>query len=192
MAGGKAVATAIGNILEIPVYDYELLSQAAVESGLSHELFKRSDETRRVLNLGNIFGANRYSQSSIGSGINDSELFNIQCGVIRRIAESGSAIFVGRAADYVLRDMRCLNVFVSSPDETRIKRTCEQEGVDAETAAKLIARADRQRANFYNYYSFRNWGEAANYHLCVNSSLLGVEGTARMIIDFGKQAGLIG
>ena len=104
-AGGHSVAAAISEILNIPVYDNELISKAAEESGFSRELFERSDEKKSNFNLLSIFGTDRF-----GSGqnyVSDNELFKIQSEVIRGIAEKGPAIFVGRCSNYILREREC-------------------------------------------------------------------------------------
>ena len=126
-----------------------------------------------------------------GGYVNENMLFKIQSEVIRSIAEKGDAIIIGRCADYILRDLKCLNVFIGAPDEWRIARLMESEGLDADEAEKLMRRKDRTRQTYYNYYTFGQWGHASNYHLCVDSSVLGVEGTADFIIDFGRKAGLV-
>ena len=124
--------------------------------------------------------------------MSDKGLFEIQCETIRRIAEQGSAIIVGRCSDYILRDMDCtLNVFLTSPLEERVKRICERHGLCEEKAEALILQKDKAREEYYNYYTFGNWGVASTYDLCIDSSRLGIEGTADFIIDFAKRSGLL-
>ena len=189
-SGGKRVASALSEKLGIPVYDNELIAEAAAKSGYSKDLFKRSDERKSVFTLSNIFGTtNRYSMGE--SYLNDNQLFKLQSEVIREIAENGPAIFVGRAADYVLRDMECLDVFISAPVEERKKNVAGREGISEEEAGALIAKKDRVREDYYNFFTFGHWGVASNYDLCVDSSILGIEGTADFIIDFGKKSGLL-
>ena len=188
-SGGKSVALEIGRILDIPVYDGELLSKAAQESGIAPEFFRHSDEKRRLWGIGNIFGANRYGSAS--SSLNDGELFKIQSSVIRGIAEKGDAIFIGRASDYVLRDLECLDVFICAPVEQRRVTVAQREGITEQEAEALIEKRDKGRAEYYNFFTFGHWGKASGYDLCVDSSLLGIEGTARFIIDFGRKAGLV-
>jgi len=188
-SGGKAVAEALGKILNVPVYDKELIDKAAENSGLSPSVFRNNDEKHRLWGVGSIFGSNRYGGFS--QGLNGGVLFKIQSETIRDIASKGSAIFVGRASDYVLRDMNCLNVFVQAPVEERIRKVAESENVSEQKAAEIIEKRDTQRARFYNFFTFGHWGKAASYHLCVDSSVLGIQGTAQMIVDFGKKAGLI-
>lgn len=189
-SGGKRVAEALGEKLGIPVYDNELIVKAAAESGFSESLFKERDEKRRPWNVGNIFGANRYGDPCLG-GLNDGEIFKMQSDVIRKIASEGSAIFVGRASDYVLRDMECLDVFVCAPMETRRTRIAELHNISEEDAEFMIEKRDKARAEYYNFFTFGHWGKASGYDLCIDSSLLGIEKTADFIIEFGRAAGLI-
>ena len=115
-------------------------------------------------------------------------LFKIQSDVIRDIAARESAIFVGRCADYILRENpRCVNVFITADEQNRCARLCERLHCTEEEARALMERTDGQRASYYNYYSSRTWGEAATYHLCVNSSVLGDEGTADFILEFAAR-----
>ena len=188
-SGGGYVGQAIGRKLGIPVYDNELISKVAEEKGYSKSLFA-SEEKRNFFSVSSFFASGRLSHLD-GGYVNDNVMFQIQSEVIRSIAESGDAIFIGRCADYILRDLRCLNVFVSAPMEFRTKRLVESEGLSPEEAESLMRRKDRTRETYYNYYTFRNWGQASNYNLCVDSSVLGIEGTADYIIDFGRKAGIV-
>ena len=188
-SGGRDVANEIGRILGIPVYDNELISKAAEESGFSAELFRKSDEKRRLWWVGSIFGSNRFG--SFTSGLNDGELFRIQSEVIRKIADDGPAIFIGRASNYILRDRRCLNVFICAPMEVRKNYVRRREELSEDEAAEIIFKRDRARAEFYNFFSFGHWGKSSDYHLCIDSSILGIEKTADYIIGFGREAGLI-
>ena len=189
-AGGKGVAELLGERLGIPVYDNELLQKAAEESGVSPAFFKKSDERRRVFRLGSLFGLNR-APSYAPSGIDGTELFKYQSQAIRDIAEQGSAIFLGRASDYVLRDMRCLDVFICAPLEDRVKRIVERTGMSAEEAEKYIQKKEKARRDYYNFFTLGDWGVASNYDLCLDSSLVGLEGCVDLIIDFGRKAGLL-
>ena len=189
-AGGKGVAAVLGARLDIPVYDNELLLKAAEESGFSPALFRKTDEKRRVWRFGSPFGLNRAS-SYATSAIDGTELFKFQSQAIRDIAGKGSAIFLGRASDYVLRDMDCLDVFICAPMEARVKRVCERTQMSPAEAEKYIVKQEKSRRDYYNFYTFGNWGVASNYDLCLDSSLVGIDGAADIIIDFGRRAGLI-
>jgi len=177
-SGGKSVASSLGKKLGIPVYDNELLIKAAAESGISPELFRRTDEKKRIVELG--FNT---------SGLSDREIFRIQSKAIRDIALGSSAVFVGRASDYVLRDMDCLDVFITAPDENRRARVRKRMGISDEEAARLIVKMDKARESYYNFFTFGHWGVASNYDLCIDSSILGIDGTADVIIDFARRSG---
>ena len=187
--GGLGVADELGKRLGIPVYDKELITKAAQDSGFSAEFFEQTDEKKSFFSLSSFFGGG-YSVTE--NYMSDRGLFKMQSDTIERIAEQGSAIIVGRCADYILRDHdNTLNVFLTSPDEIRAERIAERKDITIEAAAKLIEEKDKKRAEYYNYYTFGNWGVASNYDLCIDSSILGIEGTAEFIIDFVKKAGLI-
>ena len=187
--GGLGVADELGKRLGIPVYDKELITKAAQDSGFSAEFFEQTDEKKSFFSLSSFFGGG-YSVTE--NYMSDRGLFKMQSDTIERIAEQGSAIIVGRCADYILRDHdNTLNVFLTSPDEIRAERIAERKDITIEAAAKLIEEKDKKRAEYYNYYTFGNWGVASNYDLCIDSSTLGIEGTAEFIIDFAKKAGLI-
>ncbi len=179
-SGGRVVADALGSKLGVEVFDNQLLLKAAERSGVSPEFFRINDERKRYLNLG-------FSHNAI----NDEGLFKIQSDTIRSIAEKQDAIFVGRAADYVLRDFRCVDVFICAPVEERKKLVAGRSGISLDEAEKLIYKKDRTRENWYNFFTFGHWGVASNYDLCIDSSLLGIEGTADFIIDFARLQGLI-
>ena len=188
--GGLGVASELGKKLGIPVYDKELISKASQDSGFSAELFEQSDEKRRVFSLSAIF-TSIYS-SPTENYMSDSGLFEIQCSTIRKIAEQGSAIIVGRCSDYVLRDMEgTLNVFLTSPLPVRVDRICKRHNLPSRNAESRIRQKDKAREEYYNYFTFGNWGVASTYDLCIDSSRLGIEGTADFIIDYAKKAGLL-
>lgn len=185
--GAKDVADAIGRRTGIPVYDSELLKKAAQDFGFSESLFSGSDEKKRCFSLSSIFNSNIFGCSSMND---DASLFAMQAEAIKNIARNGSAIIIGRAANYILRDCDCcLNVFLTSPIEERAKRVAERENMDREKALEHIERMEKEREAYYNTFTFGDWGMASTYDLCVDTSLLGVEGTADLILEFAKKTG---
>lgn len=188
-SGGKEVAVALGQKLGVKVYDNELISKAAEESGFSRELFAKSDERRGFFTASNFFTYGRYSAGE--NYVQGNSIFQIQSEVIRKIAEKESAIFIGRCSDYILRDMDTLSVFITAPIENRAERVSSRKGISKEDAVSLIGKEDRARETYYNYYTFGNWGVAGNYDLCIDSHLLGTDGTADLIIETAKRKGLI-
>lgn len=185
-SGGRAIGRILAEEFGIAYYDREILTLAAQESGFCPEVFERSDEKNRFLRtLGNVI-------PFIGGGdpyycheLSNENLFRIQSEAIRKAAADHSCIFIGRCADYVLRDFpNCVNVFVAADVADRVKRICEHEQCTEQKAREMIEKGDRQRADFYNFYSSGTWGAADTYHLCINSSALGIEATAQFIKQF--------
>ena len=140
-----------------------------------------SDEEERMKST---FFRRQYPLGMGMSSLKD-EIFLTQKNIIRDFAAKGSCIIVGRCADYILREHpRCANVFISASKEDRITRLCAMHHIDAEAAEEMIEKADKRRSEYYNYYSYKTWGAAATYHLCVDSSSLGIEETVRFVEEF--------
>lgn len=192
-SGGKEIGERIANDFHIAFYDKELLQLASQESGLCPECFERADERTSKGLLGGLFGT-RFPFVTEGALPSDSylsndTLFQIQSDVIRHLAEQQSCLFVGRCADYILRDHpRCVNIFISASPEDRIARLCRIHAVTEQEAEEMIEKADKHRSSYYNYYSNKTWGAASSYHLCVNSSQLGIEGTVDFVEAFVRRS----
>lgn len=185
-SGGRAIGHILAKDFDIAYYDREILNLAAKESGFCAEVFERNDEKNRFLRtLGNIIpfiggGATYYDNE-----LSNENLFRIQSEAIRKAAADHSCIFIGRCADYVLRDNpRCVNVFITANMEDRIASVMKWNNCTTEKAQEIIEKGDSERASFYNFYSSGTWGAASTYHLCINSSVLGIEETAVLIKNF--------
>ena len=188
-SGGRAIGHILAKDFGIAYYDREILNLAAKESGFCAEVFERNDEKNRFLRtLGNIIpfiggGATYYDNE-----LSNENLFRIQSEAIRKAAADHSCIFIGRCADYVLRDNpRCVNVFITANMEDRIASVMKWNNCTAEKAQEIIEKGDSERASFYNFYSSGTWGAASTSHLCSNSSVLGIEETAVLIKNFVVQ-----
>lgn len=182
-AGGRQLAEELGRRLGVPVYNREIIDEAAKHSGLAAELFEKADEHESNLTpLGSgIWGFG--SMTSPGY-INNDTLFGIQSQTIESLADRSSCIIVGRCADYVLREReRVLSVFVTAPLEERVARLCSSCDKDEKECRNWIAATERRRSSYYNYYSFKTWGAAESYDLCLNSSKLGIEGCADVVLE---------
>lgn len=191
-SGGKTIGERLARRLDIRLYDKELINLAAEESGFGAEHFERADEREQKGVLSSLIGYFRTSIAGNYYAANDplsnDALFKIQSDVIRHIAERESAIFVGRCADYILRDHPLtINLFFTAEREDRIRRITGRVGCSEAEAVALMERMDTQRSRYYNYYASRRWGEAATYDLTINTSRLGEEGTAELILDFAAQ-----
>jgi cytidylate kinase len=193
-SGGLIIGEKLAAQLGISFYDKELIQIAAQESGLGKEYFEQADENKGYSIFGGFFGLRGTIAEEPFSTyyLNNETLFKIQSDVIRKLAEKGSCLFVGRCADYVLADnLRCLNIYVYANMKDRIKRIEELQKITAEKARDYIDKSDKKRAGYYNYFSNKVWGVAGSYHLCVNSSVLGIDGTVNLIHQFSlKRFGL--
>ena len=189
-SGGREIGKKIAEDLGIAFYDKELLQIASRESGLGKEFFEEMDEKKShsifggLLNLQNTFSDEFYTNYYLSN----ETLFKIQSDVIRNLAEKESCLFLGRCADYVLKDSpRCLNIFISADPEERIRRTAALRQVSEAKARDIIIKTDKKRAEYYRFYSNKTWGAAESYHLCINSSALGIEETAAFLLRFIRQ-----
>ena len=188
-SGGKAVGERLAQTFGIPVYDKRLIKMAAEQSGFCQEFFERADEKPAKGFLTTLLGYLRSpiagDETILNNPLSHDALFKMQSDVIRQRAEQESCIFVGRCADYILREHpRCANIFISSTREDRIARLRRIHGISDEEAESMMAKADKKRSEYYNYYSYKTWGAAASYHLCIDSSVLGIEGTVDFIEEF--------
>lgn len=189
-SGGREVAKKVAEMLGISFYDKELIALAAKESGLSEELFEGiEDMSSNSLLYSLVMGiqSGNGSYYRYGDVFNSDGLFRVQSQVIRNLAEKGPCIVVGRCADYILREQpNLLNVFVHAEPECRIKRICDLHHISEKEAAATIKKTDKRRGSFYNFYTSQTWGNVNNYHLAVNTSKLGIDGAAQLIVDATK------
>lgn len=183
-AGGCALAEELGRRLGIPVYNREIINEAAKQSGMTAELFEKADEHESNLTP---LGTGIWSFGSMMSPgyINNDTLFAIQSQTIETLADRGSCIIVGRCADYVLREREnVLSIFVTATMEDRIARLMKGGEKCEKECRAWIANTERKRSSYYNYYTFKSWGAAESYDLCLNSSKLGIEGCADIVERF--------
>lgn len=187
-SGGFEIGRRVAERLGARFYDKELLAEAARESGLCEECFDRIDEqVQRSYSGVGLFGM-RFPFLGDGGGmglstVSADNLFLVQSETVRRLADEGGAVFVGRCADYVLRERGdVLSVFVSARDEDRVRRIVERMGCGVDEARSLMRRVDKQRAAYYDYFANRVWGAGGSYDLCVSSSRMGVDGAVDLIV----------
>lgn len=188
-SGGKLIGQMLAKELNIPVYDRTLIEMAAKESGFCKEIFEKKDEEKgiisRLFDVIPFIGDNMY-----GNCLSDEALFKIQSDAIRHLSEKGSCIFIGRCADYILREEKVFNIFITANENDRIARIQERHPeLTQEQARAFMQKADQKRAAYYNYYSANTWGVAETYHLCINSSILGLEGSMKLIKTFIESNG---
>ncbi|MDE7397599.1 MAG: cytidylate kinase-like family protein [Muribaculum sp.] len=185
-SGGRELGRMLAERLGYDFYDKELLFEAARQSGMNPELFKQSDE-RFPRFLGGItfaMGLNPYSLFCGPSTVGDDSVNRAIADCITALGNRGGCVIVGRTADYVLRDNpNCFNIFVHAPLEKRIERILARGDAKTMAEAKVLAeRTNKLRANYYNFYTDKTWGDASTYHLSVDSSVAPMERIVDMII----------
>ena len=188
-SGGKAVGERLAERFGIPVYDKRLIKMAAEHSGFGQEFFEKADEKPAKGFFATLLGYLRSpfagDDAIYNNPLSHDALFKMQSDVIRQLAERESCIFVGRCADYILRDHpRTVNIFIAAGRAERIERLCRLHGIAPGEAESLMDRTDARRAAYYNYYSSGTWGMAETYDLCIDSSVLGIDGTTGFVLEF--------
>ena len=183
-SGGRYVAKLLSERLGIPFYDKELLVEASKDSGICQEVMENYDEKQEKRGLFSMLGGYQArSEMSMYLDIPlNHRIFLAQFDTIRRIADEGPCVIVGRCADYVLRDHpNVINIFIKASNEERIRRIVNIYGIDPADAEESIRKADKQRASYYNYYATGTWGRVDNYHLCVDTGVMGINGAVELI-----------
>ena len=189
-SGGREIGLKLASRLEIPFYDKELLRIASLESGLGKEFFEEMDEKKSHSIFGGLLDLRTiHSDDFYGNYyLSNETLFKIQSDVIRELAEKQSCLFIGRCADTVLKEFPdCLNIFISADLEDRIRRVSTLHKISEEKASELIGKTDKKRANYYRFYGNKTWGAAESYHLCINSSVLGIDETVDFIFRYAEK-----
>lgn len=186
-SGGRTIGKMLADSLGVKFYDKDLIRMASDVSGINESLFGQSDEKTKS----GVFGKpGVYKGEVIAPGksgfISEENLFNYQAMVIKQIAEEGSCVIVGRCADYVLRDdPSVVRVFIYADEEACIKNAADVKGItDRREAIKTIASTDKERAAYYKAHTGREWIDARNYDLCLNSGNLGFDKCVEIITNF--------
>jgi len=189
-SGGRQIGEKLATRFGIAFYDKELIQLASKESGLAKEFFENADEKKSHSIIGGLLGlrTNISNEVYVNNYLSNETFFKIQSDIIRELAEEKSSVFVGRCADYILRDHpRCINVFITADTNDRVKRVALDKNITREKAQEVIEKTDKKRSEYYNYFSNKTWGVAESYHLCINSSVLGIDETVDFISQFVKQ-----
>jgi cytidylate kinase len=189
-SGGREIGQKLSARLGIAFYDKELIRIASKESGLKEEFFERVDEQKHFSLFPGLFGIRSSVTDDFFSNyyLSNETLFKIQSDVIRRLAEERSCIFVGRCADYVLKERHdCLNLFINANTDDRIRRIAVSHKITEEKAREIIEKTDKGRSAYYNYFSAKTWGAAESYHLCINSSLMGIDSTVDLFCRVAEE-----
>lgn len=197
-SGGMTIGEMYAKEMGINCYSREILKLASEDSGINEQLFHKADEKLKGASTG-LFGlAKKVYKGDLISPesedfVSDRNLFNYQAKIIKQLAEEETCVIVGRAADFILKDYpNVVSVFVHAPKDYCIARALERSAITSEKEMeKFIAKTDKFRAEYYHYYTGKEWNDARNYDLCLDSSKLGFEKCVEAIksyvaVRFGK------
>lgn len=191
-SGGREIGTKLAERFGITYYDDLLLKKAAEESGLCEELFHSFDERPKSFLYSIALDPYSFSMSHINSkGSIEQQVYLATYDTIKKLADEGPCVLIGRCADYALKDRAdVLNLFITAPLENRIERVAMRNGISPAEAKERIRKTDKSRAAYYNFYSAKEWGDAKSYDLCIDSSLLGIEGTVELLTELLRIKGM--
>lgn len=188
-SSGHEIGVRLGELLGYKVYDKELITMAAEKKGLHPDFLRRVDEkaTNSLLyTLAMSTSLYRAHHAGVEFSIND-QLFVAQTEIIKEAVQQENAVFIGRCADYILRKHPArISFFIYADFETRVARVMAEKECSRKEAEDLINKTDKHRVNYYNFYTGKKWGKFENYHFMIDSSVLGVEGTAQMLAQMVK------
>ncbi|MEG2344642.1 MAG: cytidylate kinase-like family protein [Anaerovoracaceae bacterium] len=181
-SGGRLIGKKLADHMGVPYYDKELLNRIAEESGFSREMMEEAEMKAKSTFFYSLSSALGSGESgSDGLSLNE-RFFIAQFETIRRVAEEGSCVIVGRCADYVLRGIKgTTNIFIYAETEDKIKRAIEEYGVSEKDVKRIMSDTDKARANYYNYHTGNKWGAHVNYNLSIDSGYISIDNSVKLI-----------
>lgn len=190
-SGGKKVGEELSKRLGIPLYDKELLQKAAKESGFCEEIFENHDERPTNSFLYSLvmdtYSAGNYSAAPFLDMPLNHKVFLAQFDAIKKIADEGPCVIVGRCADYALAGRKnVINIFLRADMADRIKVISKRLDITESKAKDMIQKKDKQRSSYYNYYTSKKWGDSRSYDLTLNTSKISIDQCVDLIIEFQK------
>lgn len=187
-SGGRDIGRKVAEDFGIEFYDKELLARAAKESGICEEIFETHDEKPTNSFLYSLV-MDSYSMGYMGNTYSEMpinhKVFLAQFDAIKKIADEGPCVLIGRCADYALESYdNVVSIFIHADLEARIRRIAKQLDITDAKARDLISKTDKKRSSYYNYYTNKKWADADSYELCINSCELGIDGAAEVIEQY--------
>lgn len=187
-SAGREIGYKVADYFGIKLYDKEMLARAAKESGICEEIFESHDEKPTNSFLYSLVMdtySMGYSSSAYADMPINHKVFLAQFDAIKKIADEGPCILVGRCADYALESYdNVVSIFIHGDLDARIRRIARIYDITDAKAKDMIIKTDKRRSSYYNYYSNKKWSSSESYELCLDSSKLGVEGTAKVIEQY--------
>ena len=190
-SGGREIGERVAKALNIPIYDKLLITEAATKGQLNEEVIKTADESA----TNSLLYTLAMGSNTLGGAMNlgyklplNDRLFLLQSEVIRECAANGSGVFIGRCADYVLKDHPdALRIFIYGDLDHRKQRVSERHPeLKSSQIIDVINKTDKRRSTYYNFYTGNKWGKYDCYDLAINSSTLGIEGSVELIVNIVK------
>lgn len=177
-SGGRTIGERLARELNVPFYDKALFTEAAQRSGIHPSHFEEAEQHSGDQLFAYIFDG----FNSVSAPLND-RVFLAQVETVRELADKGPCVIVGRGANRILKDRDdVLNVYLYADQELRVKRAVEEYGVDPAKADKVVRDTDKKRAAYLKTYTDQQFGKAENYHLCIDSGVVGLENTMKLIL----------
>lgn len=185
-SGGRTVGKMLSEALGIKYYDKDLIKLASEESGINEAFFGRVDEKIKTsfIKREGVYKGGIIDPSS-KEFTSDRNLFNFQAKIIRELAEKEPAVIVGRCADYILRDKDdVIKLFIYCDEQTAVHNVIEAYGGEEKDAKKLIEKTDKTRSEYYKHYTGREWTDARNYNICLDTSRLDYDTCVKIILGY--------
>ena len=188
-SGGRTLGELLAEQLGINCYDREILRMASDASGINEALFGQADERLKRSPLFGILKKNPYKGGVIppenSDFVSDDNLFNYQAKVIKELAAQESCVIIGRCADYVLRDdPDVIKLYFCAPKRDCVARVMNQNSLSEKEAEKRIEKIDKYRAEYYRYYTGRDWNDARNYNFCLDTTSMSYEKLVEVVTNF--------
>ncbi len=186
-SGGRTIGHLVAEKLGIPFYDKELVEHVALESGFAPKFIEEHGEHSPGKSLFS-YAFSHHGVPGVMNGLSTADfLWNAQCSVILQLADKGPCVIVGRNADYVLKDRPdCLHAYIYADMAFRADRIVRLYGESEKSPEARLQEKDKRRRVNYQHYTGRTWGQAQNYDICLNSSTIGIEHCADIIVDMVK------
>lgn len=188
-SGGRYIGEMAAKNLNIPFYDKAIIEMASDKTGFSKEYIKENEQKLTGASLFNFAITGSYAGNMVfgnGESLQDT-MFFAQSNVIKEVASKHSCVIVGRCANHILEyNENCINIFIYSDIKSKIRRAVEEYKLDSSNIEKILKDRDKLRAKHYNYYTGKNWGDARNYHACLNSDFIGIDNTIKIIEEIAK------
>ena len=185
-SGGRQIGEIVAKELGIPYYDRRLIDQTAEASGLAMGYIKSAEEKlpNETLFGSASFGGVFSPFTPYVPYSNIDKMYFTQSDIIRKLAEEGPCVIIGRCANFVLKDHPgTFSIFIHASHKSRVARIIRRYNIEPDLAVSELNKVDKHRANYYSYYTDCKWGEAQSYHMTLDSMRFGLENAAKILVD---------